>query len=188
MTGGFQGIERVLLVGFMGCGKTTVGRLLADRAGWTFVDFDEEIERRLGRRIADIFDDEGEQYFREKESEVGRELLSRAGVVLASGGGWPTREGNWETAPRGTLSVWLEVAPETVVARLGEERSNRPLLAENDAFRQARTLMSARTAAYGRANCRVDTDPLTPLQVAHAIETLVDNRSITNQSSERMSN
>lgn len=173
MMPGFSGVDRILLVGFMGSGKSTVGRLLAERIGWRFLDFDEEIEAHLGRSIHDYFDAEGESAFRLRESEMGRELLGNRSVVLATGGGWPTHPGNWKGVPPGTVSVWLEVGPGTVRERLAGEVAIRPLLAENDLFRQARTLMSDRRAAYERADCRVVTDPLTPLEVAIEVEALV---------------
>lgn len=182
------GVDRILLVGFMGSGKSTAGRILAERLGWDFLDFDDEIEARLGRIIGEVFETEGESFFRREESIVGRELLSNRRVVLASGGGWPAQSGNWDGVPPGTVSVWLEVAPETVVERLTGDASNRPLLAKNDRFRQARTLIGARFASYERADYRVVTDSSTPLEVACEIEALVRNRSETDQRSERMSN
>lgn len=188
MTLALPGIDRILLVGFMGSGKSTVGRILAARLAWKFLDFDEAVEARIGRTIREVFEAEGEAFFRVEESAVGRELLSKKRVVLATGGGWPVDSANWDAVPPRTVSVWLDVAPGTVMERLAEGGSIRPLLAKNDRFRQARTLIGERRAAYERADCRVVTDPLTPKQVASEIEALVKNRSVTDQSSERMSN
>jgi shikimate kinase len=184
----FPGVDRVLLVGFMGSGKSTVGRLLAQRLGWSFLDFDEEIEVRLGRQIPAIFEVDGEAFFRARESEVGRDLLGRTEIVLASGGGWPAGPGNWEMVPPGTLSIWLEVTQNSVQERVGGDAANRPLLAKTGLFSQARTLMSERIVAYERADHRVATDSMTPEQVAEITETLVRNRSKTDKDSERMSN
>ena len=94
--------ERVLLVGFMGSGKTRVGELLADRLSWAFQDFDRESESRLGLPIAEIFRQHGESFFRAEEKRVGEELLKGQQVVLASGGGWPIAPGRLTRRGEGT--------------------------------------------------------------------------------------
>jgi len=172
MTGSPE-IQRVLLVGFMGSGKSTVGRLLADRLGWTFVDTDARLVAEEGRTISEIFERDGEAEFRAIETRVVRWVLEQPRAVIATGGGWPTVQGNWEDVPPGTLSVWLDVTAETVVERLREDPTERPLLASEDAFDQARTLLEARRTAYSRAVVRVPVDDRTPADIASTIETLV---------------
>ena len=105
-------IRRVLLVGFMGSGKTQVGQALARRLGWQFRDFDQEVRFRVGLPIPEIFRQHGEARFREMEAAVGAELLKEEDVVLASGGGWPAGPTRMEALPPGTLSVWLKVTAE----------------------------------------------------------------------------
>ena len=165
--------ERVLLVGFMGCGKSTVGPLVADRLGWSFVDTDDRLEAEEGRSVPEIFEEEGESGFRTIESRVVRAVLRERRTVIATGGGWPTVERNWDDVPGGTLSVWLEVSPRTVLRRVREDSTERPLLASDDAFDQARTLLEARRTAYSRAEARVPVDDRTPEEIASTIETLV---------------
>jgi shikimate kinase len=84
----------VALIGFMGCGKTTVGRLLAARLGYAFLDLDRWLERRRGKSVRQIFQESGEEAFRDLESSALRELSSRRRVVIAAGGGAPVREAN----------------------------------------------------------------------------------------------
>ena len=81
-------VGRIVLIGFMAAGKSTVGRILADRLGWAFVDFDDEIEERTGLAVRDFFRIYGEQAFRELEAELTEELADAEHVVLAPGGGW----------------------------------------------------------------------------------------------------
>ena len=84
--------ERVLLVGFMASGKTSVGKELASRLGWDFEDFDTAIEARTGKSVSQIFSEDGENEFRRLECGVAEELLARRNTVVASGGGWPAQQ------------------------------------------------------------------------------------------------
>lgn len=85
-------MANIILIGMMGCGKSTCGALLAQRLGRTFVDTDSEVERREGRTILEIFAGEGEDYFRQREEEVSQDLGAQDGLVIACGGGLPTRK------------------------------------------------------------------------------------------------
>lgn len=162
-------ILRVLLVGFMASGKSTVGRAVARRLGWAFLDFDEEVERRRGASIAEIFEVDGEAAFRELERGVGVEALRESNVVLASGGGWPVPEGRLESLPEGTLSVWLQVDPGTALARALAQGNSRPLLDGPDAELSAHALSTERKSAYARARLHLDTVGTSPETLAIAI-------------------
>lgn len=152
--------RRLVLVGFMAAGKTTVGRRLAERLGYRFVDLDREVERLAGRPVAEIFAEGGEARFRELEARATRELSSEAegvpGTVVAAGGGWMARPELRDAWP-GAVRIWLSVDPETAVERLGEELTSRPLLDPEDPVGTARRLLEERREDYGRAEFRVET-------------------------------
>lgn len=99
--------ENIVLVGMPSCGKTTIGRLVAEKTGKAFVDLDEEIEKREGRTVPEIFGESGEAYFREVESAVAREVLSRGGQVVATGGGTPIAEKNRYEIRKNGFVVYL---------------------------------------------------------------------------------
>ena len=173
--------ERVVLVGCMGAGKSTVGAELARRLGWTFLDLDCEIERREGRAIAEIFRVDGEARFRALEIEATGKLGGRSGLVLAVGGGWITQQGIAEQLGPGTMIVWLQVAPRTVVERLGSGDTGRPLLDGKDLLPTIEQLLIARTPAYAAADAAVVTDRRTVPEIAAAVEKIVRDHSIVNE-------
>jgi len=151
-------LDRVLLVGFMGSGKTSVGRLVAERLGWRFVDFDDEIVKQTGASIPEIFRTEGEQRFRERETAVADRLLTERGVVLASGGGWGAVPGRLTALPPGTECFWLKVSAPTVMKRAVGEPGARPLLDRGDALQEASRLLEMRDPVYRQARWTVDTE------------------------------
>jgi len=169
-------VRRVLLVGFMGSGKTRVGQALARRLGWSFRDFDQEVRARAGLPIPDIFRQHGEAAFRDMEERVGADLLLEDRVVLASGGGWPAALGRMEELPEGTLSVWLRVLPEEAVRRAREEGPTRPLLAVPDPVARARQILAEREACYGKAHLALDSMEAGPEELARIIERFVNER------------
>ena len=162
-------IRRIVLVGFMASGKSTVGRRLADRLGWDFVDFDEEIERRSGLTVGEIFRRFGEPAFRQMEGELTREFGGLERAVLAPGGGWITQPGAIERLAPGSLVVWLRVSPEEAVRRALRAPTHRPLLAGPDPLRRARLLLADREPFYRRADVVVDVDGRDPDDVAAEI-------------------
>jgi shikimate kinase len=157
----------IFLIGFMASGKTTVGRLLAERLEWAFVDLDKLIEEGAGRTVADIFAAEGEAGFRIRETEALREVAKRRKTVVATGGGAPCRDENIE-AMLGTGRVfWLDVSAEEAVTRAGKA-SGRPLLdGEADPVAAARKLLDARLPFYKRAHAGVPTMGYTPAQIVN---------------------
>jgi len=159
----------VVLVGFMGSGKTSVGSRLAERLGWSFVDVDDEVEARTGSSIDALFRDVGEAGFREVEARVTAELLEARACVVATGGGWPAAGGGrLEALPDDVLTVWLRVDPDVAVERVAATR-HRPLLNVEDPLARARELLGRREAAYRRARVHLDTNEATPEVLVDAI-------------------
>jgi shikimate kinase len=158
----------VILTGFMGTGKTTVGRLVASRLGYEFIDTDALIEAEHGP-IRKLFVEQGEPRFREIERKVVADLAPRRGVVIASGGGMMVDQENAETlAATGTV-VCLTTDVDTIVDRaLTPGDPVRPLLAGADTKARVRELLVARASAYGRF-AQIDTTHLTPSEVADAV-------------------
>lgn len=171
---------RVVLVGFMGSGKSRVGRELGRLLDWAFVDVDREVERLAGRTIPEIFRMEGEDAFRSLEGEVTRALLEREQIVLATGGGWPTAApGRMEGLPPGSFSVWLRVSPEEAIRRIRTGRGRaRPLLEVEDPLGEARRLLALREPVYSRAHLTVEVGKVPPRSLALEIrERLMDRGS-----------
>jgi shikimate kinase len=165
---------RVLLLGFMASGKTTVGRILADRLGWDHLDFDQEIERLRDTTVAEIFEREGEAAFREMEAAITPRLLARSEAVLTPGGGWITNPRLPAQIPPGTLTVWLKVSPEEAVRRLrGTSVQDRPLLRGPDAESRVAELLRQREPLYAQADITVDTGGREPDEVASELVAIV---------------
>lgn len=162
----------LVLVGLPGAGKTTVGRLLAAQLALPFVDFDEEIERREGRRVAEIFAGQGEAAFRAMERSLTTELVGRA-MVVAPGGGWMADPGNPALFRPGGRIIHLVVRPETALGRMHAEWARRPLLAGDDPLAALVSLAERRRRAYDAADAAVDTEGLAPQEVADAIRALL---------------
>jgi shikimate kinase len=135
------------LVGMMGAGKTTVGRLLARRLKLRFIDCDQEIERRCGVSVPLIFDIEGEAGFRGRESQVLEEIIALQNVVLATGGGAVLDAGNRRRLAAGGTVVYLCAQPEALYERVRQDR-NRPLLATGDPLARLRELYVKRDPLY----------------------------------------
>ena len=172
---------RVVLVGFMGSGKTSVGRVLARRLGYRFEDMDQRIEERTGRRIADIFRDDGEEAFREMELEEARTLVSLPGRVVATGGGAFTRPLTRALLQEGALTVWLRCDLERILARVPADGS-RPLAGNRDIMP---ALLAEREPFYRMANVAVDASAGTPREVAGRIVGLFDRRNRKRTSARR---
>lgn len=170
-------LERIILIGAMCSGKSTVGRLVAERLEWSLIDFDEAIEASEGQTIADIFRVRGEPYFRRLEAELTAELAGERRVVLAPGGGWITQPELVELLRSGSLLVWLTVSPERAWERhLRQSTVERPLLDGVDPLEAMRSILSAREGLYGQADATIDTDGCDPEAVAGRVVALLNLR------------
>lgn len=163
--------RNLVLVGMMGSGKTTVGRILADRLGRPLVDTDAEVVEDTGRSIPEFFAEHGERAFRAAEAEVIRRVSALRGQVVAVGGGAVTDPAN-TTSLRSTGDlVWLDADPTTLADRVGDAVEERPLVANSDdlAGRLA-DIRRQREAAYARAASKtIDTTGKDPEDIAEAV-------------------
>jgi shikimate kinase / 3-dehydroquinate synthase len=160
-------VNNVVLVGFMGSGKSTVGPHLAHRLERPFVDLDDVIEADAGRSVAEIFSSEGEAGFRERESRGLLRALERDGWVVAVGGGAPMREENWARIRNGNTVVALLAEPDELARRLNGS-ADRPLL-EPGAPSVIAALLPTRLSRYLEADVVVRTDGIDPVEVAEQV-------------------
>ncbi len=164
-----NGYHSVFLVGPMGAGKTTIGRMLAVELGLPFKDTDKEIEDRTGADIAWIFDVEGEQGFRDRESAMLADLTGNSAIVLATGGGIVLREENRHLLRSRGFVVYLETSVEQQIERTARDRK-RPLLQTEEPKRVLKQLMEIRAPLYQSvADLLISTDAQTPRLVAREI-------------------
>jgi len=161
-------IRRIVLTGFMGAGKTTVGNLLATRLAWSFVDADERIEAAAGTTIAQLFIDRGEPWFRQLEHETIRQLMNAPSLVLALGGGAieDERTLNLLLSSSGTQLIHLEASLETVLQRCCGTESLRPILQDKPNLEARYT---RRLPLYRQAHLTLAVDALSPQAAADAI-------------------
>ena len=160
--------RNIVLVGFMGSGKSSTGRYVAERLDRPFLDMDTEIERREGRSIPDIFAQQGEPHFRQLERALVQELAARASLVIAPGGGIVLNPDNVrDFAARGVV-INLRVSPEMVLSRVGQD-PHRPLLQGADPLQRIRDLMARRKDLYAAVPYQIDTDGLTPEAVGDLV-------------------
>jgi shikimate kinase len=152
--------RNIVLVGFMGTGKTAVGRRLAERLGRELLDMDATLEARAGKPITQIFAEDGEPHFRALERALVRELAARSGLVISTGGGIVLNPDNVADFERTGLVVCLTAAPEVILRRVAHE-THRPLLRAADKRERITALLAQRAPLYAAVTHQVDTDSLT---------------------------
>ncbi|MFO0975518.1 MAG: shikimate kinase AroL [Planctomycetaceae bacterium] len=163
----------ITLIGYRGCGKSSVAPRLAKRIGWSHVDSDRIIEERAGCSIRQIFETEGEAGFRKRESEVLNELLQQKNQVIASGGGAILSEANRLAMRAAGPVVWLSASVATLAKRLGHDRSsgqNRPSLTGRPIDQEVAEVLAVREPLYrSAATLIVNSDGESPEHVARRI-------------------
>ncbi|HVH65477.1 MAG TPA: 3-dehydroquinate synthase [Candidatus Acidoferrum sp.] len=161
-------MNNIVLVGFMGSGKSTIGQYLARRLRRSFIDVDDEVVNDAGRSIAQIFADEGEPGFRAREATTLKRALQRDRAIIAAGGGAPLQDDNWREIRRGNCVVALMAEPAELARRLNGS-NGRPLL-QPDASTAIATLLPKRMLRYLQADLVLKTDGKDPSEVAAVIE------------------
>jgi shikimate kinase len=161
----------LFLIGSRGSGKTEVARVLAERLGWSWCDADALLEQRAGKTIRQVFAEEGEPAFRDREAAILEEVATWRQHVIATGGGVILRPENRALLKRGFV-VWLRAAPEMLWQRMQADNSTaerRPNLAQGG-LAEVCAVLEARRALYDAcADCRIDTDTLSPEEIANQI-------------------
>src|ERR1043166_4193713 len=161
-------IENLALIGFMGTGKSSVGRLVADALHFTFLDTDHVIESRAGKSIRKIFEEEGELAFRELERRLVEELARKKKTVTATGGALPANEANLASLKRHALVVCLWASPEKILERV-RHQTHRPLLNEPEPLAKIRDLLAQREPYYRQADVLVNTEMRSLREVAQQV-------------------
>ena len=146
----------LVLLGFMGTGKSAVGRRVAALAGAPFFEMDAELERRAGKPIARIFSEDGEAAFRDLEAQLAGEWGNKEGAVISCGGGVALRAENLRALGANGLLVCLTARPEVILERTARSKK-RPLLAGEDPERKIRDLLAARAPVYAKIPVQIDT-------------------------------
>ena len=163
-----------VLVGLSGAGKSTAGRLLAEKLARPFLDFDDEIERRAGLSIPAIFAERGEGHFREMERELTEDCAQQSGMILAPGAGWITAPGLLARLRPPSKIIYLRVRPEAAARRMGEARIVRPLLGR--AGNPATTLekiLQEREPMYAKADVTVNTEMYDMERLIQRLESVI---------------
>ena len=148
------GGRSLYLIGMMGSGKSSTGRPLAERLGYGFIDADAVIEKVAGSSISEIFERDGENHFRDLETQVLRSISERHSLVVATGGGIVTRSENWGMMHQGIV-IWLDVERDQLLLRLQKDSTQRPLLQVNDPGEAVDEILSQRRPLYNEADLTV---------------------------------
>ena len=164
----------IILVGPMGAGKSTIGRLLAVKLGYDFLDTDHVIEEKTGADIAWIFDVEGEAGFRDRETQVLKELSALSSTVVATGGGIVVREDNRRLLAKHSAVIYLKASLQQLVSRTAKDKK-RPLLQVEDPVAKIKSLLSEREAFYSEvSDYVVETDRHSPRSTVQSIIKLLN--------------
>ena len=161
-------IVNLALIGFMGTGKTSVGRLVAEQLRFDYVDTDDMIQTATGRTINDIFKTDGEPAFRTLEEKIVAEFVNRTKTVIATGGGSPTNPKNLASLKKHALVVCLWSSPEKIWERV-KNQTHRPLLHDADPQKKIRELLAAREPFYRQADVLLNTEQRSVREVTQQV-------------------
>lgn len=167
--------ERIFLIGFMGAGKSTLGKMLAAKLEYQFIDLDAAIELIAGKSINSIFSEHGENYFRELERKILHQLKDRQGIVVATGGGCAAHQDNLAWMKENGLTIFLNVQPGALFHRLAPEKLHRPLIAKLTDVELMEFIietLSLRQQIYKQADYTIDGEVNPNLVLEQIIKTL----------------
>jgi len=153
--------DRVALIGLRGAGKSTLGRLAAERLGWAFIELDKEIERAHGLSTGEILALYGQEGFRRREQAMLRELIARPGaMIVAAGGGIVAEPLTFDLLLTSFNTIWLKAAPAEHMARVRQQGDLRPMADDPTAMQELRAILTSREPLYARARATIDTSGL----------------------------
>lgn len=164
-------MTNLILIGFMGTGKTTIGEALSIKISWSFVDLDEEIQKEVGMEIPQIFSLYGEDFFREEEKKVLYRVLTKDHQVVATGGGVVLKEENRALIEKKGIPILLHAPIPIIMERLKE--TNRPLLQVNNPYLQIKRLLKEREESYRFTNLSINTAEGTIVEIVDEIIEMV---------------
>jgi shikimate kinase len=172
----------IVLIGFMGTGKTSAGRLVAEKLGWDFYDLDEMIEKDTKMKISEIFSKNGESYFRDVESKVVQMVSLFSNAVISCGGGVVLRQENMDALEKNGVIVTLSAKPEAIYERTKNDK-DRPLLNVEDPVSKIKELLSLRESYYRRCSFSVETSSISTEQVADSI---LNNKAVASRTGAKL--
>ena len=159
---------RIYLIGFMGCGKSSLGKRLARKLDYPFVDLDHEIEIDAGKSVTALFEEQGEDWFRRKEQELLHRTVDLPHAVIATGGGTPYYFDNMDFMNANGVTVYLKMSPVSLTHRLEYARKKRPLVSDlkgEELFRFVSDKLESRAPFYNRAHCIIKGESAKPAQI-----------------------
>jgi shikimate kinase len=162
-------VKNIVLIGFMGTGKSVVGRRLAADLGWVFHDTDQLVEARVGMKVSEIFQRRGEEAFRELERDVVRQVSQEENCVIATGGGAVANPENLEELTKKGELICLTASPDTILRRIDRRPNMRPLLAGENPLEKIKILLEERKPFYAKASFTLDTTYLPVEKIVEAI-------------------
>lgn len=165
-------MKNIVVVGFMGTGKTVVAKLLAEKLGREFLELDAIIEKREGSSIKEIFEKKGETYFRELERYAVKEAIKKDGQIISAGGGAIIDEENFKALKKNGVIICLEASPDVILKRT-KGNTCRPLLNVPDPKKKIEGLLERRAVYYKKADHRVNTDDLNVEEVVQKIQGII---------------
>lgn len=159
----------IIIIGFMGCGKTTIGRKLAVRLGYRFIDTDHQIEREQNARVKEIFAEKGEIHFRGLETDLLKRLVRTNNTVIATGGGILTTPGNMEIIRKIGVSIYLKACVDDIFERISRN-TKRPMLQTENPRKTVVTLLEKRECLYEQADRIINTESL---KMGHIVSQII---------------
>lgn len=166
-------MKNIILLGFMGTGKTAVGKKLGSELGSDFLDIDELIEKESGTSISEIFFNFGEEHFRQLEADAAKKVSESENMVIAAGGGVVLREENMKNLRKNGVLICLSARPEVIIERTKAEK-NRPLLDTPYPLETIKELLRFRAPLYAQADVMIDTSDLTINEVVTKVKKIAE--------------